>query len=439
MTTSDSKLADVTSPEHSNATTDASQANDSPAVSSTISETSASQTVNQDNTSTASTPNTGKSSQRNTAPQPSRQAGSGLTWLLLLINVIFIGAAGYGGYYGWTQWQLFQTSQQEQIQKAQNETQQQITRQLTQEITQQLTAQQQRMEQQASSLTQNTEQQVAAQNGRLQDMMQQIQRLSGTQATSWQTAEAMFLIRMAGRKIWLENNPQTAILLLQQADHQLANISDSRLYLVRQKIAQDINQLHAKKQALPDQQVLRLQSLYQSVETMPFAQSALIASRQNRSSESDGSFWGKTSQWFKTNVIEINRVEQAVQPLLTEEHTWLVREQIRFQLLVAQQALLQEQTDMFRNSLTQLTTLVNQYLDPASPNVSGFQAQLNLVSQHKFTSASPAKLSSETALAAFLQQESQPLGASEALSPTLTQTSPQGDNQQRDNQQEQAL
>ena len=114
MTTSDSKLADVTTPEHSNATTDASRANDSPAVSSINSETSASQTVIQDNTSTASTPNAGKSSQRTAAPQPSRQAGSGLTWLLLLINVIFIGAAGYGGYYGWTQWQLFQTSQQEQ-------------------------------------------------------------------------------------------------------------------------------------------------------------------------------------------------------------------------------------------------------------------------------------------------------------------------------------
>lgn len=423
MTTSDSKLAEVT-PEHNNATSDAS------AASSAFSETAASHSVNHDNTATAS--KSGNSTSYTATSQPARQSGSGLTWALLLINVIFMAAAGYGGYYGWTQWQLFQTSQQEQIQHTQNETRQQITQQLTQQITKQLSAQQQLTTQQTSSLTQHVEQQVAAQNGRLQDMMQQIQRLSGTQATSWQTAEAMFLIRMAGRKIWLENNPQTAILLLQQADYQLANISDSRLYLVRQKIAQDINQLHAQKQALPDQQVLRLQSLYQSADTLPFARAALIASRQNRSSTNTGSLWERATQWFKTNVVEINRVDQAVQPLLTTEQMWLIREQIRFQLLVAQQALLQEQEEMFRNSLMQLTQLINQYLDPASPNVSGFQAQLNLVSQHKFTKASPKELSSETALAAFLQQQSQPPGA--ALSPPSAQPE-----SRQENSQEQAL
>lgn len=448
MTTSDSKLAeDVNTPESAAIASDTSPIrNDSPVTDPVTSDPAVSQSseyqsseyqndeyqnVNSANTQSSAGESAHKATHskmnnnHTATAQPSRQSGSGLTWLLILINLAFIGAAGYGGYWGWNQWLAFQTAQQAQIQLSQNQTQQLITG----ELTEQITSAQQQIQQQATSLTRNVEQQVASQNTRLQDMQQQIQRLSGTQATSWQTAEAMFLIRMAGRKIWLENNPQTAILLLQQADYQLANISDSRLYLVRQKIAQDIGQLQALKQALPDQQVLRLQSLYQIVDTLPFAQTALIASRQNRNAASNGTFWEKTGQWFKANVVEINRVEQAFQPLLTEEHTWLVREQIKYQLLIAQQGLLQEQSGIFRNSLTQIETLLSQYLDSTHPNVSGFLAQLTLVSQHKFTTTTPDALSSEAALAQFLQQESLPTPVNSSLSSVVTDPERQNDSQ----------
>lgn len=436
MTTRDSKLTDATTSEHAVVTSDTMPNPVTAPADSGIPTGITTPTANAANThsNTSEPTKEATASQMNNThtatAQPSRQSGSGLTWLLLLINLTFIGAVVYGGYYGWHQWQAFQSSQSAEIKRANQETQQLVSRELSERIT----SEQQRLQQQTASLTHTVEQQIAAQNGRLQDMQQHIQRISGTQATRWQLTEAMVLIRMAGRKIWLENNPQTAILLLQQADYQLANISDSRLYLVRQKIAEDMSQLHALEHALPDQQVLRLQNLYQIVATLPFAQAALIADRQNRTFTDIGTFWDKIGQWFKANIVEINRVEQAVQPLLTEEHTWLLREQTKYQLLIAQQTLLQSKADTFRNSLTQITTLLEQHFDVADPNVKGFQAQLDLVSQHKFATATPDALSSEIALAQFLQQEGFPTPINRNL-PAKTAPTPQP----TDDQQEQAL
>lgn len=444
MTTRDTKLAGIATSEHAAVTSETMSKQAAVTSEPSVPDDTAAPTINATKTNTdasssitkvnaAQTPNihsaTAQSS-RQSSSQSSRQSGSGLTWLLLIINLTFIGATVYGGYYGWHQWHAFQDVQSTQIKRANQETQQLISDELSERIT----SEQQRMQQQAASLTHTIEQHIAAQNGRLQDMQQQIQRVSGTQATRWQLTEAMVLIRMAGRKIWLESNPQTAILLLQQADYQLANISDSRLYLVRQKIAEDMGQLHTLDHALPDQQVLRLQNLYQIVTTLPLAQTALIAARQNRSIANAGTFWEKAERWFRANIVEINRVEQAVQPLLTEEHTWLLREQVKYQLLIAQQALLQSQADIFRNSLTQITDLLDTHFDSAHPNVNGFQAQLNLVSQHQFATITPDSLSSEIALAQFLQQKNQPTPVNSNVSSELTTPV-----QPSSNKQEQAL
>ena len=75
---------------------------------------------------------------------------------------------------------------------------------------------------------------------RLSVMDTRLGEVSGRQPNDWTLAEASYLVRIAGRKLWLEDDIDTAQSLLVAADLRVAELSDPSLYPLRASIAEDI-------------------------------------------------------------------------------------------------------------------------------------------------------------------------------------------------------
>jgi len=71
----------------------------------------------------------------------------------------------------------------------------------------------------------------------------QISELSGRRPSDWLLAEANYLVNMAGRKLFLENDIGTSMTLLAEADARLEDLGDPSLLPIRALIASDIQTL----------------------------------------------------------------------------------------------------------------------------------------------------------------------------------------------------
>lgn len=325
------------------------------------------------------------------APEP-KSSGRVLTWIMLLLNLAFISTAIYAGYMGWQYWNSFtaeQTAQQQQIQSN-----------LQSQLKAQFQSSTQAQEKALSDQLKNTHDVQEGQNQRIEEIYEMAQRLSGAQAGQWQLSEALFIVRMAGRKLWLEKDPMTAIMLLQQADQQLANIPDSRLISIRQKLASDIAALEAVNYITPTQKVLQLQGLYAQVESLIIMQPSELLMEQIPTQVPVGEITAmqKLKRWFQDNVFDVTRVDQPISPFISQKQQWLAREQLKYQLLVAQNALFQEQASIYDTSMKQSQSLLTQFFDMENSLSKSFIETLSQLEKHEFGSPYPENLSAERAL-----------------------------------------
>lgn len=69
--------------------------------------------------------------------------------------------------------------------------------------------------------------------------------ISGSDAKTWLLAQADFLVKLAGRKLWSDQDVTTAAALLKSADASLADMNDPSLIGARRTITDDIATLSA--------------------------------------------------------------------------------------------------------------------------------------------------------------------------------------------------
>ena len=69
--------------------------------------------------------------------------------------------------------------------------------------------------------------------------------ISGTDAKTWLLSQADFLVKLAGRKLWSDQDVTTAAALLKSADASLADMNDPSLITARRAITEDIASLSA--------------------------------------------------------------------------------------------------------------------------------------------------------------------------------------------------
>ena len=351
-----------------------------------------------------------KSSPDNPKPAqsaPPKTAKTGLLWLITLLNLLLLGSAAYGGYWYFNQHSVTQTKLDTLRSELNNELGQKHSQManraatLEQQISAQAEATQDVLDGEAAQ--QATIEQLENQ---LQGALAQIQELDGRRPTDWLIAEADYLVRMAGRKMWLEKDLRTAIMLLGNADQRLKSLADPSVLPVRALIAQDIQALQQVNPVSEVSVALALDGLVKQVDKL-----AIITPKEANAFTSD-EVSDSASDWqqnllnvWRSLVDDFIRVEyrdEPVEPMMTAQQEWLSREQIKLALQQAQAAALAGEQALYQASIERAATIISDDYIEYNNDVMGFQSALNQLKNTDISKAVPTELSSQAALESLL-------------------------------------
>lgn len=330
-----------------------------------------------------------------TSQQPSIPL-SKLALLALLLSLTAIAALGYG-YYWWQQQHshfqqqlLTQTNQQFQALKAENE--------------QRLTAQQRQFEQQLAQL--NAE--VSAENqATIEQLRRTIKRLSATQPTDWLLHEAEYLVRVAGRTLWLEKDVTAAIVLLVDADERLARLNDAKYLSLRQLLHQDIESLKLLPKLDTDRAVLSLMALAEQVDKLPLAYKLkLDETKPDLELSNNTDDWqenlAKSWQRFADNFITIRRRTDSVEALLSPEQQQNLLANLKLKIQQVQWAAIKQKEDLYQQSLLAVEAWLKKYFDLEAEVTQLFLAQLHAVKNATISVDYPSEFSAAKPLRALV-------------------------------------
>jgi uroporphyrin-3 C-methyltransferase len=289
-----------------------------------------------------------------------KSSGNGLLWFVVIILFLLVlGMAGAGYWYYMQQ----QSASQETVIAQQNNASQlkAIERERADILAsiENVTRTNQALESTVAELKSQNEQ-LALQ---AESTLQQLNNMEGRRPADWLIAEADYLVRMAGRKLWLENDVRTAILLLVNADKRLKSLADPSVLPVRATLAEDIQTLQQLNPVSQSSVALALTGMMAQIDKLPLntfekpedsnAQDTTLSESADDWQENLAKVWRSLVDDFLT----VKSIEGPVEPVLSLEAQFLAKEQLRLQLMHAQTAALQGDEGLYSQSLQYAQTL----------------------------------------------------------------------------------
>jgi uroporphyrin-3 C-methyltransferase len=323
------------------------------------------------------------------------------TPVLGAIAIVLVIALGAGLYYHGHLQSLAQAAanaalseQLDALQKSQQQDKQQIAS---------LLAQQDKTEQAA-------DRQQASFGRQLNELQDKVASISGSDAKTWLLAQADYLVKLAGRKLWSDQDVTTAAALLKSADASLADMNDPSLIDVRRALNEDVGSLSAVAQVDFDGIILKLNQLSNQVDNLRLADNDTDDSPMDNDSSSLSSSlteWRQnlTKSWhnFMDDFITIRRRDTSAEPLLAPNQDVYLRENIRSRLLIAAQAVPRHQDEVYKQSLESVSTWVRAYFDTSDPSTKAFLEELDNLSQQSISMDVPDELKSQPMLEKLMQ------------------------------------
>ena len=190
----------------------------------------------------------------------------------------------------------------------------------------------------------------------------------------WMASEAEYLVRMAGRKLWLENDPQTAMGLLQSADERISAMQDPALTPVRKALAADINSVKSLKTTDITNTIFELDSVIDGLTSLPLNHINENFAGQSKSEPITGSIddWqqnlAQTWRELTDGFITVRKRTTDLEPLLSPEQQWYLVENIRNKLLQAQLSLYRFDQINYQQSIALADKWLQQYFDLTDKN-----------------------------------------------------------------------
>lgn len=281
------------------------------------------------------------------------------------------------------------------------------------------------IKQQADQLTEAKHQQETLAK-QLEDVQQKVAVISGSDAKTWLLAQADFLVKSAGRKLWSDRDVTTAATLLKSADASLADMNDPSLISARRAITDDIASLSAVSQVDYDGIILKVNQLANQIDNLRLADNNDDDSPMDSDSEELSSSIGewrvnlqKSWQSFMDSFITIRRRDETAVPLLAPNQDIYLRENIRSRLLVAAQAVPRHQEETYKQALDNVSTWVRAYYDTEDATTRAFLEDVDKLSQQSITMNVPENLQSQAILEKLMQTRVRNLMAQ----PAVTQSS----------------
>ena len=373
----------------------------------------------------------------NITPQPEsnqpataeKKNNSGKTSLVLSAVAIAIALAAGVGLYGWGK------------QQAVNQTTTSDT------LANQLIALQKAQDAQKEALETTIKQQAAqldeakAQQGemakQLDEVQQKVAAISGTDAKTWLLSQSDFLVKLAGRKLWSDQDVTTAAALLKSADASLADMNDPSLITARRALTEDIASLAAVSQVDYDGIILKVNQLANQVDNLRLADNNNDDSPMDND---DGELSASLSEWrvnlqkswqsFMDSFITVRRRDETAVPLLAPNQDIYLRENIRSQLLAAVQAVPRHQDETYKQALDNVSTWVRAYYDTDDATTKAFLDDIEKLSQQSISMDMPETLQSQPILEKLMQTRvrnlmAQPSAAQPAdQQPAVTEPAP---------------
>ena len=334
-----------------------------------------------------------------------KSSGNGLLWFVVIILFLLVlGMAGAGYWYYMQQ----QSASQETVIAQQNNASQlkAIERERADILAsiENVTRTNQTLESTVAELKSQNEQ-LALQ---AESTLQQLNNMEGRRPADWLIAEADYLVRMAGRKLWLENDVRTAILLLVNADKRLKSLADPSVLPVRATLAEDIQTLQQLNPVSQSSVALALTGMMAQIDKLPLntfekpedsnAQDTTLSESADDWQENLAKVWRSLVDDFLT----VKSIEGPVEPVLSLEAQFLAKEQLRLQLMHAQTAALQGDGGLYSQSLQYAQTLLTEKFDTEKSQVTGFMDALQNLSATDIARPIPTELASQKPLERLL-------------------------------------
>jgi len=294
--------------------------------------------------------------------QENKSATSKISKTAILSFIIaLIALAGNGGLYYWQNQQhnlleqnlLSQLNQQaidnkKQIQRLLAEQKSNLTRQLDKTLTAN-----QLMNQQKISNFEDT-----------------ITRLSQNQPSDWLIHESEYLIRIAVRSIWLEQDTHAAINLLKDADQRISELNNPKYLSLRQLIHQDIEALKLMPVLNTEEVILTLMAMEKQLKSLPLAMIKIPESTgidENFELTEDPKDWRSnlTKTWHKflADFITVSRRTANVEPLMPPQYQQNLRENLALKLQLAQWAATKQDDKLYNITITDIQLWFTEYFD----------------------------------------------------------------------------
>ncbi|MBN7124629.1 uroporphyrinogen-III C-methyltransferase [Erwinia billingiae] len=261
-----------------------------------------------------------------------------------------------------------------------------------------------------SSALDTAHQQQTAMSQQLDELKQKVATISGNDAHTWLLAQADYLVKLAGRKLWSDQDVTTAAALLKSADQSLADMNDPSLIDVRRALTQDISTLSAVSQVDYDGIILKLNQLSNGVDNLRLADNDSDGSPMDQDS---GELSSSLREWrqnlvkswhnFMDDFITIRRRDTTAEPLLAPNQDVYLRENIRSRLLIAAQAVPRHQDQIYKQSIDTVSTWVRAWFDTHDPATKAFLSQLDDLSQQSVSMDVPDALQSQPMLDKLMQ------------------------------------
>ncbi|ENH7395217.1 uroporphyrinogen-III C-methyltransferase [Vibrio vulnificus] len=262
----------------------------------------------------------------------------------------------------------------------------------------------------ATEVTHKAEVVLAQQQKSIESLQLAMADVKGRRPNDWLLAEADYLVKLAGRKLFLEHDVVSATSLMESADQRIAALNDPSLVPLRKAMAKDITDLKTIPLIDRDGLVLRLTALQQQVDQLPLANAILPEAKtvEKQQVSDDINNWQNnlmaSLKAFSENFITFRTRDGNVIPLLSPEQHFYLKENIKAKIETAIKAVYQEQGEVYTTSLTTAEAWSQAFFNQDNNTVKEFTQSLKQLSEQKIQVQYPLKLQTQNQLADVIRE-----------------------------------
>ncbi len=324
--------------------------------------------------------------------------GVKLGTVAIILSVIFGGGLAYKLHEQQTEHQAQIAQLKSQLEQAQSSIKQELAQVKEDTI------------EKATTATHKAEVVLGQQQKSIESLQLAVSDMKGRRPNDWLLAEADYLVKLAGRKLFLEHDVESATQLMESADQRIAALNDPSLVKLRKAMANDITKLRTVPLIDRDGLVLRLTALQQQVDKLPLANALLpeAAAVTEQEISEDISNWQDNLMTslkdFSENFITFRTRDGNVIPLLSPEQHFYLKENIKAKLETAIKAVYQEQGEVYTTSLQTADKWALAFFNQDDNSVKDFNKTVSQLSQQNIQVEYPTKLESQSQLSDVIRE-----------------------------------